>query len=82
LRTDTEKGKLSKDDFKTYYAKEMSDAKANLEFSRKLAAGIHALEPEYQRISRMVADALTEQSERNPKLKSILEAAAKSDSTN
>jgi len=82
LRTDTEKGKLSKEDFKSYYAKEMSDAKANLEFSRKLAASIHSLEPEYQRISRMVADALTEQSERNPKLKSILEAAAKSDSTN
>ena len=82
LRTDTEKGKLSKEEFKSYYAKEMSDAKANLEFSRKLAASIHALEPEYQRISRMVADALTEQSERNPKLKSILDAATKSDSTN
>ncbi|MFT5723814.1 MAG: CRISPR/Cas system CSM-associated protein Csm4 (group 5 of RAMP superfamily), partial [Bacteroidia bacterium] len=54
LRTSVTKNQITKAEFKQYYHAESTDIDEHLLFTKRLNQSIHGLEPEYQRISRMV----------------------------
>lgn len=72
LRQSVNEKQLSKEDFKVFYNKEKADGLANLMKSKKLIEPIHSVEPDYQRISRIVAERLTQMAKSNQELDSIL----------
>ena len=69
LRTSVNKGELDKESFKQYYQTELNDIDNNLAFSERLSKSIHALEPEYQRISAIVLNELKLLAQTNPEFK-------------
>jgi len=74
LRESINKNELSKEEFKTYYRKEFADIEFNRNRSRILAENIHSLEPDYQRISRIMGTELDRIAETNDKLQSYLKS--------
>ena len=58
LRISVSNGTVSKEKFKSFYQTELSDTEANRKYAEKLSLSIHALEPEYQRISTIVQQEL------------------------
>jgi len=56
---------LDKSTFKQYYQTELTDINNNLAFSERINKSIHALEPEYQRISNSVSNVLKELAQSN-----------------
>lgn len=73
LRKAVENKELSKEKFKEYYATELHDVEANRRDAEILNKTIMSLEPDYQRLSKMINDELVRLSLENPKLKAYLE---------
>ncbi len=74
LRTSVTKNELTKEEFKTFYKKEMFDTDQNLKFAEGLSKTIHSLEPEYQRISNIVHAELTRIAQTNEGLADRMKA--------
>lgn len=73
LRISVNDGDLSKTQFKEYYQTELNDINSNLQFSEKLNRSIHALEPDYQRISEEAFNILSDLSGRNDEYRTVFE---------
>ena len=65
LRESVSNNDLDKSTFKQYYQTELTDINNNLAFSERINKSIHALEPEYQRISNSVSNVLKEFAQSN-----------------
>lgn len=73
LRESVNKNELSKEAFKKYYHTEMADATSNNAFAEKLSLSIHALEPEYQRISALIQQEVSSLALRDSVFKEVLQ---------
>ena len=67
------KNQIDKAEFKKFYQTELQDIDNNLAFSEKLSKSIHALEPEYQRISAIVGRELQTQAKSSIELRQEIE---------
>ncbi|MCB0734218.1 MAG: hypothetical protein H6608_03210 [Flavobacteriales bacterium] len=76
LRQSVEAGTISKDAFKQYYATETADGIALYNRSKNIIDPVHSVEPDYQRISRLVHEKLSEKAKENPDLDSALKDLA------
>ncbi|MBI1306865.1 MAG: hypothetical protein GC181_09680 [Bacteroidetes bacterium] len=74
LRKAVESKEISKDSFKVYYAKETDDQIENMTRVRNLIKPVHSVEPDYQRISRMVNEYLTSLAAKDEDLARILKS--------
>ncbi len=72
LRQAIDHQELTKEEFKVHYATESNDIEANRMAAEQLSASIHSLEPEYQRISRIISEALDRIALSNPRLQDYL----------
>lgn len=72
LRTSVEKKELTKEEFKKFYAQEKHNIMENKTDAEHLSSTVLSLEPEYQRISRMVYDELKRIAESNDTLSGYL----------
>ncbi len=73
LRTAVVEREISKEEFKEFYQKEKDDALDNLNRCKKLVEPIFAVEPDYQRISRMVDETLRHMAESDSTLAKSLD---------
>jgi 23S rRNA A2030 N6-methylase RlmJ len=64
---------LTKEQFKVYYAKEKDDGINNYNRAQKLIKPIYSVEPDYQRISRIVDEKLIRMSETDTTLYKVLD---------
>jgi hypothetical protein len=74
LRESVNKDELTKEEFKTYYQQEFMDIDFNRNRAKILAENIHSLEPDYQRISRVMTEELDRIALTNDKLHGYLES--------
>lgn len=72
LRLAVGQRQIEKDSFKVYYAREKMDAMNNLNKARKLIQPLHAVEPDYQRISILVDEKLNTMAKTDSTLYHIL----------
>jgi len=73
LRTAVVEREISKEEFKVFYQKEKDDALNNLNRSKNIVEPIFAVEPDYQRISRMVDEKLKAMAESDTTLAKSLD---------
>ncbi len=73
LRISVNNNDIDKPAFKQYYQTELTDVNNNLAFSERITQSIHALEPEYQRISDSVRNVLRELADSNPEFRQEIE---------
>jgi hypothetical protein len=72
LRISVTKGDINKEDFKKFYRVEKKDISDNQQFAKNLSQSIHALEPEYQRLSRAIEEELNRIALIDPEFQSVL----------
>ena len=73
LRKSVENGKVSKKEFRVYYDTEKDDIEINLELSKRIGKTVLEVEPEYQRLSKEIADVVKRLSQKNPEINTWLE---------
>jgi len=73
LRTSVNKNQLTKEEFKQCYQTELTDAINNSQYAEKISLSIHALEPEYQRISGIIQKELARLASKDSVFNAVLQ---------
>jgi hypothetical protein len=73
LRKSVKNGKIDKKEFRVYYDIEKHDIAINLELSRHAGRTVIEVEPEYQRLSKEIAEVINGLAIKNPEIKTWLE---------